>query len=82
MFPAVQASRGNNASNPTNDDDLPTALRKGTRSCTNHPIQDYVSFGNLSSEYHAFVSKLDKSSPEPKIVHEALQVPDWRAAIQ
>ncbi|XP_021901240.1 uncharacterized protein LOC110817136 [Carica papaya] len=61
LFPTVQASLGNNASNPTTDDDLTIALRKNTRSCTNHPIQDYASFDNLFSEYHAFVSKLDNS---------------------
>ena len=28
--------------------DIPIALRKGTRSCTKHPICNYVSYENLS----------------------------------
>ncbi|XP_021887942.1 pentatricopeptide repeat-containing protein At1g05600-like [Carica papaya] len=39
----------------TNHDiELPIALRKGTRSCTRHPRQDYVSFNNLSLKYYSY----------------------------
>lgn len=64
------------------DTELSIAMRKDIRFCTKHPIQDYVSFGNLSSKYYAFVSKLDNSLIEPKNVHEALTLLKWRDAIQ
>ncbi|KAG8502943.1 hypothetical protein CXB51_000740 [Gossypium anomalum] len=38
---------------------LPIAVRKGTRSCTQHPISRFVSYGNLSKSYNAFVSNVD-----------------------
>ncbi|RVW91336.1 hypothetical protein CK203_035410 [Vitis vinifera] len=40
---------------PTQDLDLrlPTALRKGTRVCTKHPIAKYISYSNLSDNYRA-----------------------------
>ncbi|KAJ1442200.1 Gag-polypeptide of LTR copia-type [Sesbania bispinosa] len=41
------------------DLDLPIALRKGVRSCTQHPIGNYVSFEKLSQDYRAFVTNLD-----------------------
>ena len=33
----------------------PIALRKGVRSCTQHPIQKFVSYGNLSAKMQSFV---------------------------
>lgn len=43
--------------NPSNDSmDLPIALRKGTRTCTQHPISNSVSFDRLSSNFRCFVS--------------------------
>lgn len=47
-----------------------------------HPIQEYASYGKLFPIYHVLVSKLDSSITEPKIVHEALKFPEWKAAIQ
>ena len=40
---------------PTQDLDLRllTALRKGTRVCTKHPIAKYISYSNLSDNYRA-----------------------------
>ena len=46
--------------NPSIDDsDIPIALWKGVRKCTNHPIGNYVSYDSISSSYRAFVSSLD-----------------------
>ncbi|KAL0560616.1 hypothetical protein IC582_001025 [Cucumis melo] len=36
--------------------DIPIALRKGTRSCTKHPICNYVSYDNLSPQFRAFTT--------------------------
>lgn len=41
-----------------NDDALPIALRKGERSCTNHPISNFVSYKALKPLYHTFVSSV------------------------
>jgi hypothetical protein len=38
-----------------NDTSLPIAQRKGARSCTNHPVSDFVSYQHLSSPYRSFV---------------------------
>ena len=38
------------------DLDLPIALRKGVRSCTQHPISHYVSYDCLSLVARAFVT--------------------------
>lgn len=55
-------------------------MRKGTRSCTNHPIYNFVSYGGLSPSHHAFVSNLDKIQV-PSTIHEVLSVPEWKTAI-
>jgi len=39
--------------------EVPIALRKGVRTCTNHPISKFVSYAKLSPSYKAFVSTLD-----------------------
>jgi len=62
------------------DLNIPIATRKGVRSCTKHPMSNYVSYKNLSPSFFAFTSHL--SSVEiPKNVQEALQVPEWKKAI-
>jgi hypothetical protein len=60
---------------------LPIAQRKGVRSCTHHPISDFVSYQHLSPSYHSFVSKLSSVSI-PKNLQEALSDPKWREAMQ
>ncbi|KAG8479954.1 hypothetical protein CXB51_025047 [Gossypium anomalum] len=59
---------------------LPIAVRKGTRSCTQHPISRFVSYGNLSKSYNAFVSNVD-SIETPKNIEEALKSTKWRQAV-
>lgn len=64
-----------------NDPDLPIALRKGVRSCTQHPIGNHVSFGKLSQEYKAFISTLD-STYTPQNFDEDVKIPEWKAAVE
>jgi hypothetical protein len=40
-----------------NDTSLPIAQCKRVRSCTHHPVSDFVSYQHLSSTYRYFVSK-------------------------
>ncbi|RVX08923.1 Retrovirus-related Pol polyprotein from transposon RE2 [Vitis vinifera] len=58
--------------------DLPIAVRKGTRSTRNpHPIYNFLSYHRLSSPYSAFVSAISSVSL-PKSTHEALSHPGWQ----
>jgi hypothetical protein len=64
-----------------NDMSLPIAQRKGVRSCTHHPISDFVSYQHLLPSYRSFVSKLSSVSI-PRNLQEALNDPKWRIAMQ
>ncbi|RVW48509.1 Retrovirus-related Pol polyprotein from transposon RE1 [Vitis vinifera] len=55
------------SSNDLDDLDQPIALRKGVRSCTQHPISNHVSYGKLSQNFQAFITSLeDDQLPEGK----------------
>ncbi|KAF7808226.1 sacsin isoform X2 [Senna tora] len=58
----------------------PIAKPKGVRSCTLHPISQFVSYEKLSPKFQAFVSNLDKEVI-PTNIHEALQHPRWKEAV-
>ena len=82
-------SPGNIFPTPTHSDipsqefvdlNLPIAVRKGVRSCTQHPIGNFVSYNSLSPNYRAFVTALD-SIQIPRDIQEALQQPEWTAAV-
>jgi hypothetical protein len=77
-------SSGNDSSpiEPSLDisDDRPFALRKGVRSCTQHPISQFVSYDRLSPSYHAFVSSLSSISI-PKNWQDAFIIPKWKGAM-
>ncbi|RVW39488.1 Retrovirus-related Pol polyprotein from transposon TNT 1-94 [Vitis vinifera] len=61
--------------------DLPIAVRKGTRSTRNpHPIYNFLSYHRLSSPYSAFVSAISSVSL-PKSTQETLSNPGWRQAM-
>lgn len=60
------------------DMDRPIAIRKGVRSCTQHPIQHHLSYTNLSLLFRAFVTSIDWVPPNT--VQEGLQKPEWKAA--
>lgn len=61
------------------DLNIPIAPRKPTRTCGPYQIQDFVYYGNLSTRYQAFVSKVDQIHI-PNTLHEALKMPEWKAA--
>ena len=65
---------------PLDDLHLPIALRKGTRACTQHPIAHFVSYERLSPTYRTFALVVSSESL-PHTYHEALQVPEWKAAM-
>ena len=59
----------------------PIALRKGVRSCTQHPIQKFVSYGNLSAKMQSFVI----NTAQVKIPHtfqQAMTDPNWKLAAE
>jgi len=62
------------------DLDQPIALRKGKRQCTQHPINNFVSYEKLSPKYKAFVSTLSNIQI-PKNIQEALAQSEWKKAI-
>lgn len=62
------------------DLDLPIAVRKGVRSCTSHPISNFVAYDHLSSSIQALVSNL-ASVEVPKNIQEAWEIQNWRDAI-
>ncbi|XP_073152035.1 uncharacterized protein [Henckelia pumila] len=67
-------------SGTTHDLDVPIAFRKGVRSCNKHPIFNFVSYSNLSSSFRVFTSTLS-SVIIPRSIQEALNVPEWKAAV-
>ncbi|XP_078445042.1 uncharacterized protein LOC144714219 [Wolffia australiana] len=75
----TSASSAPLASAPT-DLHLPIALRKGTRSCTLHPISTYVHYDRLHPTYRAFTLSLTSESI-PRTHVEALRSPHWKAAM-
>ncbi|KAA0046033.1 cysteine-rich RLK RECEPTOR-like protein kinase [Cucumis melo var. makuwa] len=60
--------------------DIPIALRKGTRSCTKHPICNYVSYDNLSPQFRAFTASLN-STIIPKNIYTTLECPEWKNVV-
>ena len=66
---------------PQSPDDLPIAIRKGTRStCSLHPVYNFLSYHHLSLPYFVFVSTLSYVSTL-KSTSEALSHPGWKHAI-
>ena len=74
----VQNIPSNNQNFP--DLDIPIAIRKGSRSCTNHPIARYLSYHRLSDNHKAFTSKISHLSI-PRNIQEALECPKWKTAV-
>ena len=69
-------------SDPTPDPaSLPIALRKGKRSCTFHPISQFVSYGHLSPSFCAFTTSLNYTVV-PKSVQEAMSISGWKSAME
>ena len=60
---------------------MPIALRKGVRACPKYPMANFVSFDRLSTQYQAFLTKLDQIHI-PSNFHEAEQNLKWKAAAE
>lgn len=63
------------------DLDIPIALRKGTRTCTQHPLDLFMSYKKLSHNHRAFLTSLN-SIAIPKTLSEALGDENWRNAMK
>ncbi|RVW82418.1 Retrovirus-related Pol polyprotein from transposon TNT 1-94 [Vitis vinifera] len=77
----------NNALDGTVDSELendilnmPIAWRKGVRSCTQHPIGNFISYDKLSPTFRAFTSSITEIQV-PRNIQEAFKYPKWKAAI-
>ena len=66
---------------PPSASDLPIALRKGKRTCTSHPISNFVSYNHFSPTFSSFVASLSTVSL-PKSTAEALSHSGWRQAME
>ena len=65
----------------TSNLNIPIALRKGVRSCSQHPISNYVAYDHLSPSIRALATNL--SGVEiPKTIQEAFMVPKWMKAVR
>lgn len=62
------------------DLDIPIALRKEKRSCTNYPIANYLSYDRLSPKHKAYTSKVSNLFV-PRNIQEALDNFDWKLAV-
>uniref|UniRef100_A0A2N9FSY0 Integrase catalytic domain-containing protein n=1 Tax=Fagus sylvatica TaxID=28930 RepID=A0A2N9FSY0_FAGSY len=79
--PSASPSADSPPPQSTSDLDLPIAIRKGKRTCTEHPISNRVSFDHLSPSFKAFSLSLS-SLVVPKSYREALSHPGWRKAME
>ncbi|KAL6316992.1 hypothetical protein AAG906_026686 [Vitis piasezkii] len=78
---------GNNTPDGTVDSELendilnmPIAWRKGVRSCTQHPIGNFISYDKLSPTFRAFTSSITEIQV-PQNIQEAFKYPKWKAAV-
>lgn len=90
--PNVDSSPGNNTSISDNiistvDSqfereilNMPIAWRKGVRTCTQHPIGNFISYEKLSPTFRAFTSSITDIQI-PQNIQEALKIPKWKAAV-
>jgi len=66
----------------TMDDlDVPVALWKGVRSCTQHPIANILSYDRLSPGFRTSTVNM-MSMSVPKDIHEALSKPEWKTEVE
>lgn len=62
------------------DLNIPIAIRKGEKSCTQHPISNFVSYLNLSDTFRAFTSSLSNVII-PRSIQETLTIHEWRTTV-
>ena len=66
--------------NTVSELDIPVALRKGTRSCTKHPISNFLCYDHLSNPLKALVTHLS-ATEVPNTIQEALSKEEWSKAV-
>ena len=59
---------------------IPVAIHMGVRSCTKHPLSNFLSYHRLCHQYKAFTIHLSSNSV-PKNVQEGLCDSQWKKAI-
>ncbi|KAG8487880.1 hypothetical protein CXB51_018329 [Gossypium anomalum] len=67
--------------NTANLDDFPVAIRKGTRTCTKHPLYLFMSYKNLTHNHKTFLTSLNSISI-PKTISEALEDENLKNAMK
>ena len=80
LIPTPTSSNSNPVPNEPSDLDISIALRKGTCSCTNHPISKYLSYDNFSNNHRAFIAKISHLFV-PRNIQEALDDQNWKSAV-
>ena len=70
----------NNERESFEDLDLPIAIRKGKRSCTKHPISNYVSHSKLCSSFKVLTKNIEKTEIQRNI-QEAIKIHEWGATV-
>lgn len=83
LLPPIDSSKPGSSPTPCSpysDNDLPTALRKGKRSCTNHPISNFVSYHALNGSYTSFVNYVS-SVTIPSNFKDVISQSNWRDAM-
>ena len=66
---------------PPDPASLLIALHKCKSSCTSYPISHFLSYGHLSSSFHAFTTILN-STIVLKSVQEAMCISSWKFAME
>ena len=79
LIPQVDAIPTMPTPKPT-DLDLRIAVRKGVKTCTKHPLANYLSYHRLSRSHKSFLISLD-AIVIPNTVEEALNDPKWKEAM-
>lgn len=60
--------------------DIPIAVWKGLRSCTQHPLSNFVRYDHLSNSVRALVSNM-ACIQIPKDILKALKDPQWKKVV-
>ena len=61
--------------------DVPIALRKSVRTCTQHPMSNFVSYDHLSPSLQALATNLAGVDIR-RTIQEALKEPKWKKAVE
>ncbi|KAL4560354.1 hypothetical protein LXL04_032504 [Taraxacum kok-saghyz] len=76
----TQYTPGSYVHSDDSDLNVPIALRKGKRSCTAHPISNFVSYDKLSPKYKKFALSVSEIQV-PKNIQEATSDKRWADAV-